>query len=97
MIEGHKLRVAEALSNVYTAERRLRAARWELDDRLAAATGGGHTQVELADWLGLSQQAVSNRLERRRARIASVSAYRATDSEGKGDPHGRHDHTDPPR
>ena len=79
MIEGHQLRVAEALSDIYTVERRLQEARWELDDRLAAANSAGHTQEELADWVGISQQAVSNRLERRRRRRAAAEPTPGTD------------------
>lgn len=74
MIAGHQLRVAEALSDIFTAERRLQDARWALDDRLAAAHSAGHTQVELAEWLGLSQQTISNRLERQRARRAAAES-----------------------
>lgn len=71
MIDGHQLRVAEALSDIYTAERRLQAAKWGLDDRLADAHSAGQTQDELAGRLGLSQQAISNRLQRRRVRRAA--------------------------
>lgn len=47
MIEGHQLLAVEALSGIFTAERRVQEAKWELDDRLAAANSAGHTQDDL--------------------------------------------------
>ena len=81
MIDSHQLRVVEALSDVYTAERRAEAAQRELDDRVAAANAAGHNQEEIADWLGVSQQTISKRLALRRARIAAGTGE---EEDGKG-------------